>query len=65
VRLGFVEGNRRAERFWENMGYVDVRRRLNVAMGDNVNDLRVMAKPLAQDPLSAYLTRVPRDQPES
>jgi GNAT superfamily N-acetyltransferase len=65
VRLGVVEGNRRAERFWENMGYVDVRRRLNVAMGNNVNDLRVMAKPLAQDPLSAYLTRVPRDQQES
>jgi GNAT superfamily N-acetyltransferase len=38
LRLGVVEGNRRAERFWESMGYVDVRRRLDVEMGERVNN---------------------------
>ena len=65
LRLGVVEGNRRAERFWEKMGYVDLRRRLGVEMGDKVNNLRVMAKPLAGATLSEYLGLVVRDRPES
>ena len=65
VRLGVVEGNRRAERFWERMGYVDLRRRIDVVMGDKVNNLRVMAKPLANGTVSEYLGLVARDRPES
>jgi GNAT superfamily N-acetyltransferase len=65
IRLGVVEGNVRAERFWEKMGYVDVRRRLGVEMGNKINNLRVMAKPLGNRTLSEYLGVVTRDQPES
>ena len=65
ARLGVVEGNRRAERFWEAMGFVDTRRRAGVAMGQRVNNLRVMAKPLAGASISEYLSLVPRDRPES
>jgi GNAT superfamily N-acetyltransferase len=64
IRLGVVEGNGRAERFWEKMGYVEVRRRLGVEMGRKVNNLRVMAKPLADGALSEYLGLVPRDRPD-
>jgi ribosomal protein S18 acetylase RimI-like enzyme len=65
ARLGVVEGNVRAERFWERAGYVDVRRRLGIEMGNKVNNLRVMAKPLSDRPLSEYLSVVARDRPES
>ena len=65
VRLGVVEGNARAERFWERVGYVDLRRRVGVEMGSKVNNLRVMAKPLAGGNLSEYLRLVARDRHES
>ena len=64
-RLGVVEGNGRAERFWEKVGYVEVRKRLAIEMDDRVNDVRVMAKPLAGATLSEYLAIVARDRPES
>jgi RimJ/RimL family protein N-acetyltransferase len=63
IRLGVVEGNSRAERFWEKAGYLDVRKRHGVEMGRKVNTLRVMAKPLAGGRLEEYLTRVARDRP--
>ena len=65
ARLGVVEGNVRAERFWERVGYVDLRRRLGMEMGSKVNNLRVMAKPLAGGSLAEYLQLVARDRPES
>lgn len=65
ARLGVVEGNLRAERFWERAGYVDVRRRTGVEMGSKVNNLRVMAKSLADGSLTEYLQLVARDRPES
>ena len=65
VRLGVVEGNRRAERFWESLGYVETRKRVGVPMGQQVNDLRVMAKPLAGGAISEYLDLVIRDRPDS
>ncbi|MBC8022919.1 MAG: GNAT family N-acetyltransferase [Burkholderiales bacterium] len=65
LRLGVVLGNRRAERFWEKVGYVEVRKRLALPMGARVNDLRVMAKPLAGGALTDYLALVARDRPES
>jgi len=64
LRLGVVEGNTRAERFWERFAFGDVRKRSGVEMGKRVNTLRVMAKPLAGGTLPEYLTLVARDRPE-
>lgn len=63
LRLGVVEDNVRAERFWRRLGYAEVRMRNGIEMGERVNDVRVMAKPLAGGALSEYLALVPRDQP--
>jgi GNAT superfamily N-acetyltransferase len=65
LRLGVVDGNRRAERFWKRHGYVELRKRLGVQMGERVNDVRVMAKALGSGTLSEYLALVPRDRPGS
>ena len=65
LRLGVVAGNARAERFWESLGYAETRRRLGLPMGDKVNDLRVMAKPLAGGSIPEYLALVARDRPEA
>lgn len=65
LRLGVVDGNRRAERFWRRHGFVEVRRRLGVQMGERVNEVCVMAKPLDGGVLSEYLALVVRDRPES
>ena len=64
IRLGVVEGNARAERFWEKCGYRDVRKRLAVPMGKKVNDVRVMVKPLATASVREYLSAVARDRTE-
>ncbi len=63
IRLGVVEGNARAERFWEKCGYREVRKRRAVAMGRKVNDVRVMVKPLTQHSVREYLSAVVRDRP--
>jgi len=65
VRLGVVAGNARAERFWERVGYQEVRVRRGVEMGKRTNDLRVMAKPLTGGSMADYLALVARDRPES
>jgi GNAT superfamily N-acetyltransferase len=64
LRLGVVQGNGRAERFWERLGYVETRTRTGVEMGRLTNTLRVMVKPLAGGMLEPYLQLVPRDRPE-
>jgi GNAT superfamily N-acetyltransferase len=64
LRLGVVVGNDRAERFWRRQGYEQVRGRTGVAMGLKVNELLVMAKPLAGGSLDEYFALVPRDRPE-
>jgi GNAT superfamily N-acetyltransferase len=64
LRLGVVDGNVRAERFWRAQGYVEVRRRHGVEMGRKTNTLLVMAKPLAGGALDEYLALVARDRPE-
>jgi GNAT superfamily N-acetyltransferase len=64
LRLGVVQGNARAERFWERLGFVDVRERKSVEMGARVNTIRVMAKPLAGGTIQQYLALVSRDRPE-
>ena len=65
LRLGVVEGNVRAERFWERSGYWDIRKRQRVEMGKRLNALHVMAKPLAAGSVAEYLALVARDRPES
>jgi GNAT superfamily N-acetyltransferase len=64
LRLGVVQGNARAERFWEAQGFVETRTRGRVEMGKRTNTLRVMVKPLPGGTLEAYLALVPRDRPE-
>jgi GNAT superfamily N-acetyltransferase len=64
LRLGVVEGNGRAERFWTSCGFVQTRTRHGVPMGRRVNTLRVMSKPLQGGSLDDYLQRVARDRPE-
>ncbi len=54
-RLGVVEGNTRAERFWEKVGFVETRKRHGIEMGNLVNTVRYMAKPLA----GGTLIRIP------
>ena len=65
LRLGVVAGNARAEQFWQAQGFAELRRRHGVDTGGRINDLRVMAKPLAGGTLAGYLALVPRDQPDS
>jgi GNAT superfamily N-acetyltransferase len=65
ARLGVVVGNERAERFWKRMGYVEVRQRLAIPMGDRINDIRVMMKPLSGGSMDEYLALVERDRLES
>jgi GNAT superfamily N-acetyltransferase len=64
LRLGVVKGNARAERFWEKLGFVEVRQRESVEMGTLVNTVRVMAKPLAGGTIDQYLATVARDRSE-
>ena len=64
LRLGVVQGNARAERFWQSQGYVETRTREGVAMGKRVNTLRVMVKPLTGGTLPQYLALIERDRPE-
>lgn len=65
VRLGVVLGNTRAERFWEGRNFREVRRRVDVVMGQRTNTLRVMAKPLTGQPIETYLHLVARDRPDT
>ena len=65
LRLGVVQGNVRAERFWERQGFIETRVRSGVSMGKLTNTLRVMFKPLAGGSIAQYLALVERDRPES
>jgi GNAT superfamily N-acetyltransferase len=64
LRLGVVIGNNRAERFWTQQGFVAVRERGPVTLGQRSQRLRVMVKCLGQAGVDAYLGRVARDRPE-
>lgn len=65
LRLGAIKGNIRAERFWERLGYHDVRERHGVTMGTENHTIRVMIKPLTNSTIADYLGVVARDRPES
>ena len=64
IRLGVVEGNVRAEQFWAQRGYREVRKRHGVEMGAKANTLRVMVKSFACESLETYLAIVARDRTE-
>jgi GNAT superfamily N-acetyltransferase len=64
LRLGVVEGNLRAQRFWKSLGYVQVRTRENMTMGKLTNTVCVMVKALDGGRVDEYLCLVPRDRPE-
>ena len=64
LRLGVVEGNVRAERFWKGRGYVEVRKRTGIAFGQRVNTVSVQVKPLAGGAIADYLAMVERDRPD-
>jgi GNAT superfamily N-acetyltransferase len=65
IRLGVVEGNLKAERFWHKTGYREVRKRLGIKMGSRTNDVRVLVKPLGTGSIADYLSLVKRDNPDS
>jgi RimJ/RimL family protein N-acetyltransferase len=65
ARLGVVEGNVRAERFWLKVGYHEVRKRFGIEMGNQTNTVRVLVKPLANVTIAQYLSLVERDNPEA
>ena len=62
IRLGVVNGNVRAERFWARAGYVAVRERHGIRMGNRTTTVTTMFKPLGRGTLAEYLALVPRDQ---
>ncbi len=64
LRLGVIEGNTKAERFWEKVGYQEVRRREGMSVGDKTHTIRVMVKPLFAVDIESYLQLVARDRPE-
>jgi len=65
LRLGVVEGNRRAHRFWLRHGYVEVLRRQDYVIGDLSHTLLVMVKPVPPHTIDDYLARVPGDRADS
>jgi hypothetical protein len=64
LRLGVVEGNVRAERFWKARGYVEVRKRSGIAFGQRVNLVSVQVKALAGGAIADYLAMIERDRPD-
>lgn len=64
LRLGVVQGKRRAERFWEKRGFQEVRVR-DDEIAEQAVVLRVLVKPLGGASLEEYLKAVPRDRRDS
>ncbi|MCU7372040.1 GNAT family N-acetyltransferase [Paucibacter sp. O1-1] len=64
IRLGVVLGNARAEAFWRQLGFVELRRREGVPANDRLNTVRVLLKPLREPDVAPYLALVARDRPE-
>jgi GNAT superfamily N-acetyltransferase len=65
IRLGVVEGNVKAERFWQKTGYREVRKRLGIKMGSRTNDVRVLVKALENGSIAECLSLFERDNPDS
>lgn len=63
LRLTVVVGNAKAERFWPKLGYVPVRTREGITMGQQVNTVSIQVKSLAGGHVDDYLALVERDRP--
>lgn len=61
LRLGVVEANPRARRFWLRQGYVDVKRTLGTVLGQRTHVQITMVKPVGGATLADYLAAVPYD----
>jgi ribosomal protein S18 acetylase RimI-like enzyme len=65
-RLGVVEANDRAARFWRSRGYRLLRVRRDYPVGPRTHTLEVMVRALHEQPdWDAYRRLVPRDDPAS
>ena len=64
LRLGVVQGNVQAERFWARVGFIQVRTRTDVKLGHCVHTIRVMVKALDNGMMPESWTLVERDRPE-
>lgn len=62
IRLGVVRGNTRAERFWESLGFEELRVREGIVMGRLTQAVRVMFKPVRGGTRERYLALVARDR---
>ena len=65
LRLGVVQGNTRAERFWISRGFTAVRLRGGYRMGLRTNIVCTMFKPLTGGTLAQYLALVERDRQDA
>ncbi len=65
MRLGVVEGNDRAERFWTARGFAVLRSRGGYVMGSRTNVVRTMFKPLGGGSREDYLALVLRDRADA
>jgi GNAT superfamily N-acetyltransferase len=65
MRLGVVQGNVRAERFWRAQGFAPVRTRPLVNASGQPKTVHALIKPLHGGTLAQYLQLVPRDHPAS
>lgn len=65
VRLGVVERNVRAARFWQRVGFTEVRVRPDYEVGGGRHRLHVLAKPLGAPDWEWYRRNVPRDDPQA
>jgi GNAT superfamily N-acetyltransferase len=62
MRLGVVLANPRGHAFWRRQGYVEVKRRPEVSIGELSHTLVTMVKPLSAS-VADYLEVVERDRP--
>jgi GNAT superfamily N-acetyltransferase len=62
MRLGVVLANPRGHAFWRRQGYVELKRRPEVRIGELSHTLLTMVKPLSAN-LADYLAVVERDRP--
>lgn len=63
LRLGVIQGNTRAERFWAACGFSETRQRPMTDSLGRPRTTRVLVKPLAGGTLEDYRALVPRDRP--
>lgn len=65
MRLGVLQCNPRAGRFWRSLGYTEVSQRHGVQYGKKTHTLDVLYKPLTGGTVEEYRALVPRDVPQS